>query len=178
MADISSKNVAVLVHNYFEQAEFEQPIAALKQDGASVTVISASGLDLLGLNHVDKGDSFQADIWLDDARADDFDALVIPGGAVNSDHLRMVSKARTWVVEFLEAGKPLAAICHAPWVLVSAGIANGRSLTSYHTIQDDIRNAGGDWVDEEVVVHGNLLTSRQPDDLPAFNKALVHMLSI
>jgi protease I len=176
--DISGKKVAVLVDDYFEQAEFEEPINALKKAGAQVAVITTNdGKDLHGLQHVKMGDSFTADLLLDDARPEDYDALVLPGGAVNADKLRMNNKAREWVKQFLDAGKPLAVICHAPWVLVSAGCVRGRKLTSYYTIQDDIRNAGGDWIDQEVVVDQNLITSRQPDDLPAFNEALINMLA-
>ncbi|HEY1835910.1 MAG TPA: type 1 glutamine amidotransferase domain-containing protein [Candidatus Saccharimonadales bacterium] len=176
--DLSSKKVAVLVDNYFEQAEFEAPIDALKKAGARVTIITTNAdKNLTGLHHIDKGDAFTADLLLDDANADDYDALVLPGGAINADALRMVDKAKTWVKDFLAVGKPLAVICHAPWVLVSAGMVNGRKLTSYHTIQDDIRNAGGDWADEQVVIDRTLITSRQPDDLPAFSEALISMLA-
>lgn len=175
--DLADKKVAILVHNYFEQAEFEQPLQALKDAGAEVHVISASGdHELRGLNHVDQGDSFQADWLLDEVKSADYDGLVLPGGAINADHLRMVEGARDWVRDFMAADKPLGVICHAPWVLASSGIASGKRLTSYFTIQDDMRNAGADWVDEEVVVEGNLITSRNPDDLPAFCSALVGAL--
>lgn len=177
MADLKGKKVAVLVDNYFEQAEFEEPIKALKDAGVAVTIVSTAGADLQALKHVDMGDMFHADKALDEADVSDYDALVLPGGAVNADSLRMVPKAREWVTSFMDANKPLAVICHAPWVLVSAGIAKGKKLTSYYTIQDDIRDAGGDWVDEAVVTDGNLITSRQPDDLPAFNNALIAMLA-
>lgn len=175
--DLSDKKVAIIVHNYFEQAEFEQPLQALKDAAAEVHVISASGeKELQGLNHVDKGDTFQADFMLDDVVASDYNALVLPGGAVNADNLRMVDGARQWVKEFVDGGKSLAAICHAPWVLVSAGVASGRKLTSFFTIQDDVKNAGADWVDEEVVIDGTIITSRNPDDLPAFCSALIGAL--
>ncbi|HVX47880.1 MAG TPA: type 1 glutamine amidotransferase domain-containing protein [Candidatus Saccharimonadales bacterium] len=178
MADLSGKKVAVLVDNYFEQAEFTGPIDALKEAGATVEVIAAEPEDgkVQGLNHIDKGDQFPIDKTLDETDIEDYDALVLPGGAVNADHLRMQDKAREWVRQVAEAGKPLAVICHAPWVLASAGLARGRKLTSYFTIQDDMRNAGADWVDEEVVIDGNIITSRNPDDIPAFNQALVKML--
>jgi deglycase len=174
----TNNKVAVLVDNYFEQAEFEKPISALEEAGAEVTVItSSSSKELDGFNHVEMGDSFTADLQLKDAVITDYGALVLPGGALNADKLRMDKTARTWVREFLEGNKPLAVICHAPWVLISAGLVTGRRLTSYFTIQDDIRNAGGKWIDERVVVDGNLITSRQPDDLPAFNEALISMLA-
>ena len=171
------KTVAILVHNYFEQAEFTEPLKTLKDAGATVHVISASGeRELQGLNHVEMADKFQADLLLEDASLEDYDALVLPGGATNADNLRMVQKAREWVQTAIEQGKPLAVICHAPWVLASSGVASGKRLTSYFTIQDDMRNAGAEWVDEEVVTDGNLITSRNPDDLPAFNTALMSAL--
>jgi protease I len=176
--DVNGKKVAVLVDNYFEQAEFEEPIDALKEAGATVSVITTNeDKQLTGLHHVDKGDSFTADLLLEEADSAAYDALVLPGGAINADALRMNEKARRWVKDFLAAGKPLAAICHAPWLLASAGVTKGRRLTSYHTIQDDMRNAGADWVDQQVVVDESLITSRQPDDLPAFNQALISMLA-
>ena len=175
--DLSARKVAIVVHNYFEQAEFTQPLQSLKDAGAEVHVVSACGeRELQGLNHVDKADTFQADLLIDEANPVDYDALVLPGGAVNADNLRMVEAIREWVKEYMNAGKPLAAICHAPWVLASSGVANGKKLTSFFTIQDDMRNAGADWVDEEVVIDGNLITSRNPDDLPAFCSALVGAL--
>lgn len=178
MADLSGKKVAILVDNYFEQSEFTGPLEALKQAGATVEVIAAEPENgrLQGLNHIDKADRFEFDKTLDEARIEDYDALVLPGGAINADHLRMQDKAREWVRKASEAGKPLAAICHAPWLLASAGLARGRQLTSYFTIQDDMKSAGADWKDEAVVVDGNLITSRQPDDIPAFNEALITML--
>lgn len=179
MPDLTGRKVAVLVDNYFEQAEFAKPIEALKNAGATVEVIAADPQDgkVQGLNHVDKADTFDIDKTLDIADIADYDALVLPGGAVNADHLRMKDKARQWAGATLQAGKPLAVICHAPWVLASAGLAKGRKLTSYYTIQDDMRAAGAEWVDREVVVDGSLITSRNPDDLPAFNKALISMLA-
>jgi protease I len=176
--DISGKKVAMLVHNYFEQAEFEEPLEVLRDAGAMVTVITTDDTkQLQGLQHVEKGDTFTADLFLQDATPEEYDALVLPGGAINADALRMNETAQTWVRDFLNEGKITAAICHAPWLLVSADVLDGRKLTSYATIQDDIRNAGGDWVDERVVVDGSLVTSRQPDDLPAFDGAIVSMLA-
>ena len=179
MADLSGKKVAVLVDNYFEEAEFTGPIHALKDAGAKVDVIAAAPEDgqVQALRHVDKGNLFPVDKTLDEASIDDYDALVLPGGTVNADQLRMQGKALEWVRAVVEDKKPLAAICHAPWVLVSSGVVKGRKMTSFFTIQDDLRNAGVDWVDEEVVVDGNIITSRQPDDVPAFNQALISMMS-
>jgi protease I len=177
MADLSGKKVAILVDNYFEQAEFTEPKKALQEAGVAVEVVSPTEGDLQGLNHVEKGDTFQRDVSLDDADLDDYDALVLPGGAINADSLRMNEAARSWVRQYIQQDKPLAVICHAPWVLVSAGCVTGVKLTSFETIQDDIRNAGGEWVDQAVVVDGNLITSRKPDDLPAFNEALLQKLA-
>lgn len=174
--DIAGKHIAILVHNYFEQAEFEEPLRAIKDAGGEVTVISADKTLLQGLNHVEKGDKFEADLLLEQASTEDYDALVLPGGAVNADNLRVNETAQQWVVDFLDAGKPLAAICHAPWVLVSADAVEGRRLTSYHTLKDDILNAGGEWVNQPLVIDGNLITSRKPDDLPEFNQALIDMV--
>ncbi|HET7060127.1 MAG TPA: type 1 glutamine amidotransferase domain-containing protein [Candidatus Saccharimonadales bacterium] len=178
MTDLSGKKVAILVDNYFEEDEFTGPMKALKDAGASVEIIAAEPEDghVQSMKHVDKGTEFPIDKTLDEANIDDYDALVLPGGAINADQLRMQSKARDWVRKITEAGKPLAVICHAPWVLASAGLAKGRKLTSFFTIQDDMRDAGADWVDEEVVVDGNLITSRKPDDVPAFNEALISMM--
>lgn len=174
--NIAGKHVAVLVHNYFEQAEFEEPISALKDAGAEVTIIAVNKKTLQGLNHTDKGDAFEADLLLEQASSGDYDALVLPGGAINADQLRVIGAAQDWVKDFLDAGKPVAAICHAPWLLVSADEVAGRRLTSYHTLEDDIVNAGGDWVNEPLIIDGNLITSRKPDDLPQFNDAIIEML--
>lgn len=175
--DINGKHIAILVDNYFEQAEFDEPLSALKNAGAEVTVISAGSKELTGMHHAEKGDTFQADLTLEEASSDDYDALVLPGGAINADSLRMNENARRWVTDFLDSYRPLAAICHAPWVLVSADCIEGRRLTSYETIQDDIRNAGAEWVDMPLVIDGNLITSRKPDDLPQFCDAIIKFLS-
>lgn len=175
--DISGKHVAILVDNYFEQAEFEEPLQALRNSGALVTVIGATTKDLQSLKHVHMGRKFVADTLLEDADTAAYDALVLPGGAMNADTLRMNETAQQWSHDFLYSGRPLAVICHAPWVLVSADLLDGRKLTSYYTIQDDVSNAGGDWVDKAVVVDGNLITSRQPDDLPPFCDALITALN-
>jgi len=174
--ELRGQRVAVLVHDYFEQAEFEVPIKALRDAGAVVTVISAGQRRLHGLHHVDKGDEFQADMLIREADPEDYRALVLPGGAINADALRVDRDAQAWVLAFLDSGRPLAVICHAPWLLVSADAVEGKRLTSYHTIRDDIVNAGGEWVDQPVVVDDNLITSRRPDDLPRFNKALIQAL--
>lgn len=173
---VSGKKVAILVDNYFEQAEFTEPKKILEEAGVAVTTISPEYEVLQGLNHVDKADKFQRDLALDEANADEYDALVLPGGAINADHLRINKTAHSWVRSFMQSGRPLAAICHAPWVLVSADCLRGKRLTSFETIQDDVCNAGGEWVDEKVVVDGNLITSRKPDDIPVFVDALLQKL--
>lgn len=178
MADISGKKVAIVVDDYFEQAEFTGPRDALTEAGADVTIISTEGGELHGLNHIEPGDTFQSDMSTAEANPDDYDALVLPGGAINADNLRMDEDVHRWVQQYMESDKPVAVICHAPWVLASAGATKGKRLTSYHTIQDDMRNAGAEWSDEEVVVDGNLITSRQPDDIPAFNRELINALSV
>lgn len=178
MADLSGKKVAVVATDYFEEAELTEPVKALREAGAEVEVISDKKDEIQGLKHVDPGQKVKVDKNLDEANAEDYDALVLPGGAVNADNLRMNQKARDFVTKIMdEEGKPTAVICHAPWILVSAGLARGKKLTSFFTIQDDMRNAGAEWVDEEVVIDGNLITSRNPDDLPAFNDALINALA-
>jgi protease I len=176
MADLSGKKVAILVDDYFEEAEFTGPLQALQDQGAHVEVIASENKELHGMNHAEIADTFKPDKAIDEANPADYDALVLPGGAVNADQLRMNDTARMWAQQFMESGKPLAAICHAPWLLASAGLAKGKKLTSFFTIQDDMKNAGAEWVDQEVVIEDNLITSRKPDDIPAFNNALISML--
>jgi protease I len=177
-ADLSDKTVAILVDNYPEEAELAGPLQALRRAGAKVDIIAAEPEDghIQAMNHVDLGNEFPIDKTLDEADISHYDALVLPGGAINADQLRMQPKAQEWVRKITDAGKPLAVICHAPWVLASAGLAKGRKLTSFFTIQDDMIDAGADWVDEAVVIDGNLITSRKPDDVPAFNNALITAL--
>jgi protease I len=169
---VEGKKIAILVDNYFEQAEYEEPLEQLKAAGADVTTVAASQKELHGMQHVKIGDGFTADVLLDDIEFDDYDVLVLPGGVINADKLRMNDRAREWVVRFADGGKLVAAICHAPWLLVSAGVVKGQELTSYYTLQDDIRNAGAQWTDEEVIVSDNFITSRKPDDIPAFVEAI------
>lgn len=176
MADLSGKRVAILVDDYFEEAEFTGPLNDLKQAGAEVEVIAPQPGAIHAMKHAEISDTYTADKAIDDVRIDEYDALVLPGGAINADSLRMNDKARIWIKKFMDLGKPVAAICHAPWALASAGVARGRKLTSFETIQDDMRNAGAEWVDEEVVIDNNLITSRKPADVPAFDSALINML--
>ncbi len=174
---LNGLRVAILVADDFEQVEMTEPKKALEQAGAQVTLIAPKPGQVNGVNHDQKADSFKVDMTLDQANAYDFDAVMLPGGALNADFLRMQTKAREFVQQMDKAGKPMAAICHAPWLLVSSGLVRGRTLTSYYTIQDDIRNAGGNWVDQEMVRDRNLVTSRSPQDLPAFNSAMVALFS-
>jgi protease I len=176
MADFSSKHVALLVDNYFEEVEFTKPKEALEEAGAQVTVISTGEESLQGMNHAELGNTFMPDLTIEDAQFDDYDMLVLPGGAINADNLRMDQKAREWAQYCIENEVPLAAICHAPWLLASSDVVDGMKLTSFWTIQDDMRNAGADWVDKELVIDNNVITSRKPDDLPAFCEALIEML--
>lgn len=170
--------VAILVFDNFEQVEMTAPRQALERAGAQTVLISPQSGPLTGRSHdVDKVDTFQVDKQLDHANVNEFDALMLPGGSVNADHLRTNQQALVFVRRFDSAGKPIAAICHAPWVLVSAGLVRGRTLTSWPSIQDDIRNAGGTWVDHEVVQDRNWVTSRSPQDLAAFNSAMTALFA-
>ena len=169
--------VAILVNDDFEQVEMTEPRKALDQAGAETVLISPVQGEIHGMKHDVRADSFRVELSIDQANPDGFDALMIPGGALNADYLRMNEKAREFVRSFDSLGKPIAVICHGPWLLVSAGEVRGRHLTSYFTIQDDIRNAGGYWVDQEVVRDGNWVTSRQPSDIPAFNREMIQLFS-
>lgn len=172
----SPPKVAILVDNYFEQIEFTQPRAAALDEGADVVIVGTSTLELQGMEHAELADEFTADILIDEVDFEEFDMLIIPGGAINADTLRMNEKARDWVNFCMDNNVPLAVICHGPWLLASAGVAEGHKLTSFYTIQDDMRNAGADWVDEPLVIDHNLITSRKPDDIPDFNTAIVEAL--
>ena len=177
MAERLNIRVAVMATDGFEESELTEPMRALRDAGAKVEVIAPKGGSIQGFRHFDKGQSVTVDRTLDEAQPEEYDALMMPGGALNADALRVVPRAQEYVRSFQEAGKPIAAICHAPWTLISAGVVRGRTLTSYHTIQDDVRNAGGNWVDREVVEDGNWVTSRQPSDIPAFNKAMLKLFA-
>ena len=169
--------VALLAVDGFEQAELVEPKRALAEAGATVHVISEKPGKIQGFKHVDKGDTVDVDVTFDKATADDYDAVVLPGGVVNGDAIRLLPQAQAFVKAADNAKKPIAVICHGGWLPVSAGIIKGRTLTSWPSLQDDIRNAGGTWVDREVVEDNNLISSRKPDDIPAFNKALIGQLS-
>ena len=174
---LDGMKVAILVTDDFEQAELTEPRKALDAAGATTVIVSAKPGQVSGMNHDEKADKFNVDMTFDQAKPDDFDGILLPGGVINADTIRMIPQAREFV-KFMDQNKrPMAVICHAPWLLVSAGCAKGRTLTSYYTIQDDIRNAGGNWVDKEMVRDGNLVTSRSPQDLSAFNPAIVSLFA-
>lgn len=173
MAKLNGKKVAILVADFFEQVEMTKPCTALEEAGAEVKIVSLKSGQIQGMNHEKLGDKFDVDLTLDQARPENFDALMMPGGTMNPDSLRSTPAALDFVKEFFRAGKPVAAICHAPWVLIDAGVVRGRKLTSWPAIQSDVRNAGGNWVDEEVVVDNGLVTSRKPDDIPEFNRKMI-----
>ncbi|MBF8721193.1 MULTISPECIES: type 1 glutamine amidotransferase domain-containing protein [Pseudomonas] len=176
-ATLNGKRVAFLVTDGFEQAELTGPREALERNGAVVDILSDKEGSVRGWNHDKPAEEFAVDATFEAASLDLYDALVLPGGVQNSDTIRIIPAAQKLVKSHDSANKPLAVICHGAWLLVSCGLAQGRRLTSYKTLQDDIRNAGGNWVDEEVVVDGNLITSRKPDDIPAFSEQLVKALA-
>jgi deglycase len=175
MADLSGKKVAFLATDMVEQVELTKPWEAVERAGGTPELVSLEEGEIQGFDHYDKADTFQVDHAVGDVSVDDFDALVIPGGVGNPDTMRDDDDAVRFVREFAESGKPMAVICHGPWMLVEADVARGRKLTSFSSIKTDIKNAGGNWVDEEVVVDGNLVTSRQPGDIPAFNDKLLEL---
>lgn len=169
--------VAMIVKDNFEQSEMEQTRARLQAGNVVVDLVGVTPGQVQGLNHVDKGDRFPIDKLLDEISPDDYDAVVLPGGAVNADGLRVSKAAQDFVIAMDEGKKPVAAICHAAWLLASAGLLKGRIVTSYPTIRDDLENAGATWVDKPVTVDGNLITSRNPNDIPAFSAAILAALS-
>lgn len=170
---LDGKRVAILATDGFEQAELFTPRDALREAGADVDLISLQRGEIQGFDHITPDKRAAVDLSLDQADPEDYDALVLPGGANNPDRLRIERKALDFVRAFADANKPMGVICHAPWILIDAGIAEGRKLTSYKTIRTDLKNAGAEVVDDAVVIDGNLITSRQPSDLPAFCAALI-----
>jgi protease I len=170
---LSGKRVAVLAADGFEEVELTKPREALDDAGAKTTVVSLKSGKIQGMNHADKGETVAVDLTLKEAKPQDFDALMIPGGLMNPDTLRSTDEALDFVRHFFREGKPVAAICHASWVLIDAGVIRGRTVTSWPAIKTDVRNAGGNWVDEEVVIDNGLVTSRKPDDIPAFNEKMI-----
>jgi protease I len=174
---LQGKKVAILAENGFEQVELLEPRKALQEAGAETEVISPQGERIRGWNFKDWGDEVPVDVPLDVANPDDYDALMLPGGVMNPDRLRMNPKAVELVRRFFESGKPVAAICHGPWMLINADAARGRRLTSWPSLQADLRNAGAEWVDETVVVDQGLVSSRKPDDIPAFNEKMIEQFA-
>jgi len=170
--DLSGLRVAVLATEGFEQAELVEPVKFLKNEGAKTTIVSPKTGSIQGFVHHDKGDTVAVDLALGSADPKDFDALLMPGGALNADQLRALPEAVAFAESFFDAGKPVAAICHAAWTLVESGVLKGRTLTSWPSIQTDLKNAGATWVDREVNVDGKFVTSRKPDDIPAFNEQI------
>ena len=170
---LSGKRVAIVATDMVEQVELVEPRKALDQAGASTELISIRPGEIQGANHHDKADKHKVDRLIEEVDASDYDALMLPGGVANPDELRTNENVVQFVRDFFEAGKPVAAICHGPWVLVEADVVRGRKVTSWPSVQTDIRNAGGEWVDKEVVVDQGLVTSRKPDDIPAFNKKMI-----
>ena len=175
--NLEGLRVAILATDGVEDAELKDPRKALDNAGAKTTLIAPKAGKIQSLNHSDKASQYNVDQTLDQVRADQFDAVLLPGGALNADTLRVHPRAQEFVREMNQAGKPIAFICHAPWLLVSAELVKDRSMTSYHTVQDDIRNAGGKWQDEEVVQDKNWVSSRQPSDIPAFNRSMIELFA-
>jgi protease I len=173
MGKLDGKKIAFLATDGVEQVELTEPRKAVEEEGAETKLVSLEDGQIQGFEHLDKADKFDVDLTVKDASADDFDGLVLPGGVANPDFLRADEDAVAFVRAFVEAGKPVGAICHGPWTLVEAGVVDGLTLTSWPSLQTDIRNAGGNWVDEEVHVDRGLTTSRNPDDIPAFNEKIV-----
>jgi protease I len=175
--NLQGKKVAILVTDGFEQDELLKPREALNKAGAQTKVVSLKPGPVKGWDITNWGKEVPADLTLDNARPDDFDALLLPGGVINPDKLRMEPKAVAFVKAFFDANKPVAAICHGPWTIIEAGVARGRKIASWPSLKTDIRNAGAEWVDKEAVTDGNLVTARKPDDIPAFNQAMIELIS-
>jgi protease I len=175
MSDLSNCRVAVIVSDGFEEPELTEPVRALRAAGAQVDIISLKKGPIQAMRHMEKGTTVEATRSLAEIDPDEYDAAMLPGGALNANNLRVEPKVKEFVRQFDREDKPMAVICHAPWILVSAGLVRRRRLTSYYTIQDDIRNAGGQWLDRAVVEDGNWVTSRRPSDLPMFNEAMIRL---
>ena len=174
---LKGKKVAILVTDGFEQVELVKPREALEQAGAKTQIVSPKDGKVRGWKFTEWGDELPVDVKLDQARAEDFDALLLPGGVINPDKLRMEPRAVDFVKSFFDANKPVAAICHGPWTIVEAGAARGRRIASWPSLKTDVRNAGAEWVDSEAVTDGNLVSARKPDDIPAFNRAMIQLFS-
>jgi protease I len=173
MNDLKGKRVAIIVTDGFEQIEMTSPREALDRAGAKTVLVSPKDGEVQGFTHHDRSEKFKVNLPLSKANASDFDALVLPGGVINGDALRIDKRAQQFAQEMDRAGKPIAVICHGGWLLISAGLVSGRRITTWPTLQDDMRNAGADWQDREVIRDRNLVSSRKPDDLPAFNRETI-----
>ena len=178
--ELDGKTVAVLMTDGVEQIEYTSPRSFLEEHGARVILISpkGKGAQVQGFNHFDQGDKFDVDVSVSEARPQDYDALLLPGGVGNPDQLRLSEESIQFIRDFADTEKPIAAICHGPWTLIDAGVAKASHMTSWPSLQTDLRNAGAEWTDDEVVIDGRLITSRNPDDLPAFNDALMKTMMI
>ncbi|QJR82216.1 type 1 glutamine amidotransferase [Alteromonas pelagimontana] len=176
MGKLTGKKVAILVTDGFEQVELTEPMKAVKDEGAEVEIVSLKSGEIQGMNHDEKGDKFPVDKTVDSVSASDYNGLILPGGVANPDTLRTNKQAVKFVRDFFDQHKPVSAICHGPWMLVEADVLKGRKVTSFPSIKTDVINAGGNWVDEEVVVDQGLTTSRKPDDLAAFNAKVIEEL--
>ncbi len=174
---LRGKKIAILATDGFEQVELTEPKKSLEDAGATTEIISPKSGEIKGWKFKEWGDKVKVSKTLDQAKVSDYDALVLPGGVINPDHLRMEPKAVQFVKDFAQSGKPVAAICHGPWTLVEAGVVRGRKMTSWPSLKTDLKNAGANWVDEQAVVDQNLITSRKPDDIPAFNQKIIEMLA-
>jgi protease I len=176
-SNLNGKKIAILATDGFEQAELMEPRKALDQSGATTVVISLKAGEIKGWNAKDWGDKVKVDKALEDANPNDYDALVLPGGVINPDHLRMDPKAVNFVKQFVSTGKPVAAICHGPWTLIETGALKGKTVTSWPSLKTDLKNAGANWVDQQVVNDGQFIFSRNPDDIPAFSQAIIESVS-
>lgn len=172
------KKIAIMATNGYEDSELKNPMQYFIDAGHEVHVVSPADEPIAGMSGADWTEPVPVDIKLDEATVEAYDALILPGGVLNPDQLRMNDTATNLVKAFVDSGKPVAAICHAPWVLINAGVVEGRDMTSYPTVKTDLMNAGANWIDEEVVIDGNIITSRNPDDLPAFNAAIAAQLGV
>lgn len=177
MAELKGKKIAILATDGFEQSELMEPRKALDKAGAETVVIAPKAGKIKGWKHTDWGETVNVDMELSKADVQDFDALVLPGGVMNPDRLRMDEKAVDFVGQFVKSGKPLAAICHGPWMLMETGALRGKTVTSWPSLKTDLKNAGANWVDQEVAKDGQFITSRKPDDIPAFTRAIIELVS-
>ena len=171
--NLKNKKIAILVANGFEQVELTEPRQALEEAGALTEIVSPEKQEVKGWKHTEWGDKFPVEVPLAKAESTDYDALMLPGGVMNPDKLRINEKAVQFIKEFFDAGKPVSAICHGPWTLIEADVVRGRTMTSWPSLKTDLRNAGAKWVDEEVIVNNGLVTSRKPEDIPAFNQKMI-----